>query len=177
MKMGMKHPAPATSSSGQTEPGRIMAPEELMRHVAEAFGNADLKPLFDAVDDNTIWKAGSVFEGIFHFGGEYQKRIGVFDVTLQITTVYFFSRIEPIEIVSKGDVVWGLFDIEADYLPMGNARAEPRSVKMLCAIRWLVRNGKILEHQSFFDTAGLLVQQGEFPEGRPPLPLFSGTQH
>jgi ketosteroid isomerase-like protein len=164
----VKDPAPPPGSSRQTEASRKMTPEELMRKVTEAFAKGDLKPLFDAVDDDTVWKSGSVFQGIFRFGGEYKKCIGVFDVALQITTVHFFRRFEPIEIVSHGDVVWGLFDVESDYLPTSDARAAPRPIKMECALRWRVRNGKIVEHQSFFDTAGLLIQQGEFPRARVP---------
>jgi ketosteroid isomerase-like protein len=137
------------------------ASEALMRRVVAAFANADLRPLFDAVDDNTVWKSGSVFEGVFRFGGQYQKRIGVFDVTLQITMVYFFRRFEPIEIVSSGEVVWGLFQVEADYIPLGEHQESAQPVSLVCAIRWVVRNERILEHQSFFDTAGLLAQQGE----------------
>ena len=28
-------------------------------------------------------------------------------------------------------------------------------------MRWTVQSGKIIEHQGFFDTAGVLMQQGE----------------
>jgi len=139
-----------------------MTPEALMRKVSDSFAKADLKPLFDAVDDNIVWKSGSLFEGIFRFGGVYEKRIGVFDVTLQITTVYFFRKIEPIEFVSAGDVVWGLFRIEADYMPRGDVNAPAKCVNFTSAIRWRVRGDKIVEHQAFFDTAGLLVQQDEY---------------
>jgi ketosteroid isomerase-like protein len=137
------------------------APEALMRKIVAAFADADLRPLFDSVDDNTVWNSGSLFEGIFRFGGRYQKRIGVFDVTLEITVVYFFRRFEPIEIVSNGEVVWGLFQVEADYVPLGQPQEAGKPVNLVLAIRWVVRNGKILEHQSFFDTAGLLAQQDE----------------
>jgi hypothetical protein len=29
------------------------------------------------------------------------------------------------------------------------------------AIRWRLKDGKIIEHQGFFDTASLLIQQGQ----------------
>ena len=55
--------------------------------------------------------------------------------------------------MAEGEVVWGLFDVEAQYQPTG------RILKMAIAIRWRVRDGKLLEHQAFFDTANLLAQQ------------------
>jgi ketosteroid isomerase-like protein len=131
-----------------------MTPEALMRHVAKAFAHSDLQPLLDAVDENTVWKSASAPSGAFRFGGDYQKRAGVVEVTSLIATAYHLHRFEPREIVPHGDeVVWGLFDMEAQYRPTG------RILKITVAIRWHVRNGKLLEHQAFFDTANLLAQQ------------------
>jgi hypothetical protein len=31
-------------------------------------------------------------------------------------------------------------------------------------MRWKLRDGKIVEHQAFFDTASMLIQQGAIPE-------------
>jgi ketosteroid isomerase-like protein len=141
----------------------VMTPEALMRKVTAAFEKADLQPLFDAVDDETVWKSASSLKNGFRFGGEYKKRAGVIDVTSRISTSYYFWHFKPKEIISHGEIVWGLFEVEADYKPANKPKQRPRYVIFECAIRWRVRDNKIIEHQAFFDTASLLDQQGELP--------------
>lgn len=131
----------------------------LMRKVASAFEKADLQPLFDALDERIVWKSAATNKGVFRFGGEYHDAIGVLEVTSQIATEFYFHRFEPKEIVTTGDVVWGIFSVEADYKPRGKPTQRPLPVKFECAIRWRIHDGKIVEHQSFFDTASLLIQQ------------------
>ena len=70
---------------------------------------------------------------------------------------------KPKEIISHGEIVWGLFEVESDYKPANKPRQRPQYIIIECAIRWRVRDHKIIEHQAFFDTASLLVQQGELP--------------
>jgi ketosteroid isomerase-like protein len=130
---------------------------ETMRKVAEAFAQADLKPLFASIADNIVWKSASSLKGPFLFGGTYTGRMGVVEVTSQISTAYLLRQFRPREIVSHGDVVWGLFDVEGDYLPSGGGR---RPFQFECAVRWRMQGEKVIEHQSFFDTEALLRQTG-----------------
>jgi len=141
-----------------------MTSEALMRRVMAAFEKADLQPLFDAVDDETVWKSASGLKNNFRFAGEYKKHAGVIDVTSRISTSYYFWHFKPKEIISHGEIVWGLFEVEADYRPPNKPRQRPKYVIFECAIRWRVRDNKIIEHQAFFDTAALLDQQGELPK-------------
>ena len=90
-------------------------PEELMRVVTAAFEAGDLRPLLAAVHKDIVWKAASPYTNLFRFGGVHQKREGVMDVTAQIAMDYTFRSFKPREIIAKGDVVWGLFDVEADF--------------------------------------------------------------
>ena len=137
-------------------------PEELMRVVAAAVEAGDLRPLLCAVHKDIVWKAASPHSNLFRFGGVHQKRGGVMDVTAQIAMDYTFRSFKPREIIAKGDVVWGLFDVEADFEYRGG-NSRPKPVKLDIAIRWQLKDGKIIEHQAFFDTASLLVQRGELP--------------
>ena len=66
---------------------------------------------------------------------------------------------KPKEVLAEGDVVWGLFDVGLRYDAKGRA-SEAINVQLDMAIRWRLRDGKIIEHQAFFDTAQLLLQQG-----------------
>ena len=92
-----------------------MTPEALMRKVAKGFEQGDLQPLLDAVDENTIWKAGPLqSDGPLRFGGEYKMRAGVLEITSLLATLYVFQRFEPREIIACEEVVWGLFDAEGE---------------------------------------------------------------
>jgi ketosteroid isomerase-like protein len=126
-----------------------------------AFEKGDLEPLFQAIDEAIVWKSGSVRPGDFRFAGEYRNRAGVVDVMSKFAMSYFVRRFTPREIVSSGEIVWGLFDVEMTYQPMAENPRRRRPVALECALRWRVKGGRILEHQAFYDTAAMLAQQAE----------------
>ena len=134
--------------------------ETLMRSIVAAFANSDLRPLLSHLDDNVVWKSASRYEdGPFSFKGDYKNKAGVVEVLSKISRDYTFLRMEPKEIMAKGDVAWGLFDVSLRYDPKGKSGA-PSVIRLDFAIRWLLKDGMIVEHQAFFDTAHLLLQQG-----------------
>ena len=135
---------------------------ELMRKVAAGFEKSDLQPLLDAIHEEIVWKTASTQEGVFRFGGEYKNRPGVLDVLSKISMDYTFHYLRPKEILAAGDVVWGHFDASVSFDPKGKGGAG-KSVNLEMAIRWRLRDGKIIEHQGFFDTASVLIQQGLMP--------------
>jgi ketosteroid isomerase-like protein len=132
------------------------ANKAMMEAVMHAYKEGDLRPLLDAIDDNVVWKE-TVPVDFFRFGGTRRQRKGVTEAQAQIFSEYLFRRFEPLEIIATGDVVWGLYRVEATHLPSGKA------VSSDYAMRWRVRGGKIVEHQGFFDSAGVLMQQGQIP--------------
>jgi ketosteroid isomerase-like protein len=136
-----------------------MGAEELMRTVTAAFERSDLRPLLAALHDDIVWKSASRVGGPFSFQGAYRKREGVVEVLSNISRDYTFQSMTPREITAKGDTVWGLFDAAVRFDRKGTV-AEPRTVALEIAIRWRLKDGKIVEHQAFFDTAYLLQQQG-----------------
>ena len=136
--------------------------EQLMKTVIEAWGEADVGPVRDALDENVVWKSGSSCDDNgFVFGGEYRGRDNVIALLSRLSTKYFFQRYVAREIISKGEIVWGLFDVSGTYLPSSGRRQDRKAINFESAFRWRLRNGKILEAQSFFDTAALLAQQGK----------------
>jgi hypothetical protein len=104
-----------------------MDPEDLMRKVAAAFEKSDLRPLLDALHEDVVWKTAAKSQGLFRFGGDYKNMSGATEVLSQISMDYTFHRMRPKEIVSSGDVVWGLFEAEATYQPKGQS-ADGRTV-------------------------------------------------
>ena len=135
-----------------------MSGEELMRTIVAAFEQSDLQPLLDALHEDVIWKSASRNEGLFNFHGEYRNRAGVREVLSNISKDYTFHHMKPKEVVATGDVVWGLFDVGLCYDAKGKI-AKPITVQLELAIRWRIKDGKIIEHQGFFDTAHLLMLQ------------------
>jgi ketosteroid isomerase-like protein len=145
-----------------------MDPEKLMRHIVESFERTDLEPLIEALHDDVVWKSASKQENVFRFGGDYYSKLGVLDALSHILMDYTIHHMRPREILASGNVVWGLFDVELDYDhkgmdPVGKSD-QNKAIELEVVIRWRLRDGKIIEHQSFFDTASLLIQQGH-PRG------------
>lgn len=136
-----------------------MAPEELMDSVTRAFGKADLRPLFESLHHEVVWTSASGLNGPFRFSGQYHSVVGVQEVLSKLFTRYVFKRLDAQEIVAKGDTVWGLFDAEVDCLPLDGSSLPPRRIPFEMAVRWRLKDGKIIEHRAFFDTASFLAKQ------------------
>ncbi len=126
----------------------------LMLSVIAAFKNSDLQPLFDSLSPNIVWKATAPRE-FFRFGGTYRGIAGMKEYTALLFSRYSFVRFEPKTITAKGDQIWGLFEAEAQH------RTSGKYVTTDISIRWTVKDGKITEHQGMFDTATVLMQQGD----------------
>jgi ketosteroid isomerase-like protein len=139
---------------------------KLMRKVAAGFEKSDLRPLLDAIHEDIVWKTATRHEGLFRIGGEYKNRPGVLDVLSKISMDYTFHHLKPIEILAGGDVVWGHFDAGLSFDPKGKC-GPAKTINLEMAIRWRLKDGKIIEHQAFWDTASLLIQQGALGH-RPP---------
>jgi ketosteroid isomerase-like protein len=141
--------------------GRLgqMNGEELMRTIVAAFEKSDLQPLLAALHDDVVWKSASRHDcGPFSFKGDYKNKEGVLVVLSKISKDYTFFHMKPKDITACNDLVWGLFDVEARYDAKGRD-ADAKNVQLDMAIRWRLKDGKIIEHQAFFDTAYLLTQQ------------------
>lgn len=137
-----------------------MSGEELMRTVVAAFEKSDIAPLLSALHEDVVWKSASRAGGLFSFQGEYRNRAGVIEVLSHISKDYTFHHMKPREIVAADEVVWGLFDVGLRFDAKGKGAGE-KIVQLEMALRWRVRDGKIIEHQAFFDTAHLLAQQSQ----------------
>ena len=141
-----------------------MNPQELLiKRVVEAWGQADTGPIHEALHDKVIWKSASTMKNRrFRFGGVYVGRAEVISHLSKLSTAYFFSGYEANEIISRGEIVWALFNVRGAYQKPGSR--VPQKIEFETAFRFCVRDGKIVEGQVFFDTLALLAQQGELHE-------------
>ncbi|HEX4634986.1 MAG TPA: nuclear transport factor 2 family protein [Rhizomicrobium sp.] len=125
-----------------------------MLSVFAAFKDGDLEPLFAAISPEVVWKASAPPE-FFRFGGTFRGIDGMHEYIALLSSRYHFTRLAPKIVTATGDQVWGLFEAEALHQPSG------RYVQFDLLLRWTVKGGKVMEHQCFFDTAGVLMQQGD----------------
>lgn len=128
-----------------------MAGEQLLKSVLRAVENANFEPLYQAMSDDVVWKSAATMKGVFRFGGRYRGQKGVETLISEIETDYTLRSLTPREVISRGDVTWGLFWVDLLYKP---------TLAQVCfdfAIRWRLRDGKVVEHQGFMDTATMLI--------------------
>jgi ketosteroid isomerase-like protein len=128
--------------------------QALMLSVLEAVKDGNLEPLFEALSPDVTWIATAP-KDFFRFGGTYHGLSGMKEYTALLFSRYHFVRLQPKVVTAKADQVWGIFEAEVLHQPSG------RYVQSDLSIRWTVKDGKIVEHQGFFDTASVLMQQGE----------------
>lgn len=128
--------------------------KDLMLTVVAGFKSGKLDALFAAIRADVVWKVMAPRE-FFRFGGLYHGAAGVKEYTALLFSDYHFARLNPLTVTAKGDEVWGLFDAEALHRPSG------RYVRSVVSLYWRMKDGRIAEQQMFFDTASVLMQQGD----------------
>ena len=137
---------------------RLMTQEQsnknLMLSVFAALKDGDLEPLFAALSPEVVWKATAPPQ-FFRFGGTHHGVAGVREYSALLFSRYHVTRMAPITVTAQGERVWGLFETEALHQPTG------RYVQFDLFIGWTVKDGRIVGHQCLFDTASVLIQQGE----------------
>ena len=131
--------------------------EQLMKTAMEAWGEGDLEPLRSALHDDVVWiSAATEWDDRLRSGGIQKGRANVIAHISKVATAFFISRYTTKEIVSSGEIVWGIFEVAGRYVD----GSHDKTFKAQTACRWRVREGKIIEHQGFYDTSGLLAQVG-----------------
>jgi ketosteroid isomerase-like protein len=126
----------------------------LMLDVLAALKEGDLEPLFAALSPDVVWKATAPQE-FFRFGGVHHGVAGVREYSALLFSRYHTTKLAPRAVTSQGDRVWGLYEAEMLHQSSG------RYVQFDVFFGWTVKDGRIVEHQSLFDTASVLIQQGE----------------
>jgi ketosteroid isomerase-like protein len=86
-----------------------MTPEALMRMVADALDRGDPQVLLDALDEDIVWKTGATQRGFFAFGGTYNGSAGVRRMLANFSQNFRYTRVNPREVISSGEIVWGHF--------------------------------------------------------------------
>jgi len=128
--------------------------KNLMLAVMAGLKSGKLEALFAAIRADVVWKVMAPRE-FFRFGGSYEGVAGVKEFTALLFSDYHLARLNPRTVTAKGEEVWGMFDAEALHRPSG------RYVQFDISLYWRMKDGQIAEQQCFFDTASVLIQQGD----------------
>ena len=127
---------------------------DLMLAVMAGFKSGKLDALFASIRSDVIWKVMAP-RPFFRFGGTYQGVAGVREYTALLFSDYHLVRLNPRTVTAKGEEVWGMFDAEVLH------RASGRYAQFELSLHWRMKDGQIAEQQCFFDTASVLIQQGD----------------
>ncbi|HSS14200.1 MAG TPA: nuclear transport factor 2 family protein [Rhizomicrobium sp.] len=128
--------------------------KDLMLAVMAGFKSGKLETLFAAIRADVSWKVMAP-RAFFRFGGTYQGVAGVKEFTALLFSDYHLVRLNPRTVTAKGDEVWGMFDAEALH------RSSGRYAQFELSLHWRMKDGQIAEQLCFFDTASVLIQQGD----------------
>jgi len=128
--------------------------KDLMLTVMAGLKSGQLETLFASIRADVVWKVMAPRE-FFRFGGSYQGMAGVKEYTALLFADYHLARLTPRTVTAKGEEVWGVFDAEALH------RSSGRYARFDMSLHWRMKDGKIAEQQCFFDTASVLIQQGD----------------
>jgi ketosteroid isomerase-like protein len=128
--------------------------KDLMLAVMAGLKSGKLEALFEAIRSDVVWKVMAPRE-FFRFGGSYQGLAGVKEFTALLFSDYHIARLTPRTVTAKGDEIWGVFDSEMLH------RMSGRYARFDISLHWRMKDGQIAEQQCFFDTASVLIQQGD----------------
>jgi ketosteroid isomerase-like protein len=128
--------------------------KNLMLAVMAGLKSGKLDVLFGAIRSDVIWKVMAP-RAFFRFGGTYQGVAGVKEYTALLFSDYHLVRLNPRTVTAKSEEVWGMFDAEALH------RSSSRYARFDISLHWRMQDGQIAEQQCFFDTASVLIQQGD----------------
>jgi hypothetical protein len=65
--------------------------------------------LLGALDEDIVWKTGATQRGFFAFGGTYNGSAGVRRMLANFSQNFRYARVNPREVISSGEIVWGPF--------------------------------------------------------------------
>ncbi len=129
----------------------------LMLAVFAALKDGDLEPLFAALSPDVVWKATAPPQ-FFRFGGIHRGVAGVHEYSALLFSRYHVMRWRPEPSPPRANRSGACSRRKPCTSPSG------RYVQFDIFIGWTVKGGKIAEHQCLFDTASVLIQQGELAE-------------
>ena len=126
----------------------------LVQRVLAAYSQSDLEPLLAAIDPDVVWISQGPVQHCA-FGGRHLGRAGVLAAMSKLAIEYQLHSYEVTELIGEGDVVWMTAQVDFTH-----NRSRQRLAFPLVS-RWQIRNGRVLAVTEYYDSASLLLQEGQ----------------
>jgi len=126
----------------------------LVQRVLSAYGQSDLNPLLEVIDPGVVWVSQSP-PAHYAFGGKHVGRAGVLAAMSKLAMEYQLHAYNVIELVGEGEVVWMTAQVEFTH------RRSRQQLTFPIVSRWQIRNGRVLSLTEYYDSASLLLQEGQ----------------
>lgn len=126
----------------------------LVQRVLAAYAQSDLEPLLQVIDPNVIWISQGPVQH-YAFGGMHSGRAGVLAAMSKLAMAYQLHSYNVVELVGEGDVVWMTAQVDFTH------RRSKQRLAFPIVSRWQVRDGRVLSVTEYYDSASLLLQEGQ----------------
>jgi hypothetical protein len=133
--------------------GGVEQNKEAVRRVLSAYGEGKLEPLLSILDEDIDWHSNAP-ESLYRFAGRHKGKAAMREGLSFLANEYTIHSYTVRELIGEGDVIWATCDAVATH------RATSVRVSAVLASRWEFEGEKVVAFTEFFDTAGVLVQEG-----------------
>lgn len=113
----------------------------------------DPSAVIDIASDKIVWTINAP-KGFYPFAGTQRGKKAVTASMGKIAGGYKFKSYKVVDAVADGDQVWTHAQVRLLQMP------DKRPVAFDIMARWTLKNGKVTKYDEYFDTAGVLVQEG-----------------
>jgi len=137
--------------------GKVEANKKVLERILRAYSEGDLERVVSSFDENVVWMVHTL-PGHYRFGGPRRGHLGMSEVWAMLATYFTMERYESHEIVGEDDVLWSTNELTV------LVRNTGKRVLLRLVNRWQFKDGKVVQCDEYFDTAGALVQQGRLED-------------
>lgn len=126
----------------------------LVQRVLAAYAQSDLEPLLQVIDPDVIWISQGPAQH-YAFGGRHIGRAGVLAAMSKLAMEYQLHDYNLVELIGEGEVVWMTAQVDFTH------RKSKRRLTFPLVSRWQIRGGRVLALTEYYDSASLLLQEGQ----------------
>lgn len=130
------------------------ANKALVQRILRAYAQSDLTPLLETIHEDVVWTSSAPLEH-YAFAGPHHGRAGTLAGMAKIATEYQLNHYDVKELIGEGDVVWMTAEVDFTHRKTGKA------MQFTMVSRWHIVDGKIITLTEYFDSATLLLREGQ----------------
>ncbi|HEY4115927.1 MAG TPA: nuclear transport factor 2 family protein [Rhizomicrobium sp.] len=133
--------------------GAVEQNKQAIRQILAAYEEGKLEPLLGILHEDIDWFSNAP-ESHYRFGGHHKGKAALREGLSFLANEYTIHSYTVRELIGEDNVVWATSDVVATH------RATAMRVSAVLVNRWQFDGDKVVAFTEFFDTAGVLVQEG-----------------